>query len=283
VLWDYNAHAEGGTFPAHGAHPITDLNRWREQISFPDVDAMDWHRITRGWRREEPANLDAIDRERYLVCGISEMGLFERSYLFLGMENALVAYLTEPDLMAELLGAIADFKIASLIRFHEMADLDMVWYGDDWGTQRDLFLRPELWRRIVKPHTQRIYACLAERGIIVCQHSCGKIEPIFGDMVDMGADMWNPCQPCNDLAALKRRYAGRITFYGGIDSQFVLARPDVTPADVRAEVRARIDELAYDGGFIAAPSHSVPYDPEILHAMDDEIATYGRAYYGQQA
>jgi uroporphyrinogen decarboxylase len=98
-------------------------------------------------------------------------------------------------------------------------------------------------------------------------------------MVDMGAQMWNPCQPCNDLARLKRAYGPRIVFCGGIDSQFVLGRPGVTAEEVRAEVRRRIDELADGGGYIAAPSHSVPYDPELLQAMNDEIARYGTACY----
>ena len=128
-------------------------------------------------------------------------------------------------------------------------------------------------------HTHRIYDCLKSLGIIINQHSCGRIESIFGDVVEMGADMWNPCQPCNDLPKLKHQYGDRISFCGGIDSQFVLARPGVTALEVRAEVRRRIDELAEGGGYIAAPSHGVPYDPEIVAAMNDEIATYGRAFY----
>ena len=70
---------------------------------------------------------------------------------------------------------------------------------------------------------------MKHRGILVNQHSCGKIASVFADVVEMGADIVNPCQPCNDLADLKRRFAGRITFCGGIDSQHVLDRPGVTP------------------------------------------------------
>jgi uroporphyrinogen decarboxylase len=120
---------------------------------------------------------------------------------------------------------------------------------------------------------------MKERGIMVWQHSCGRIESIFSDMVAMGARVWCPCQPCNDLASLKKQYAGKIAFYGGIDSQFILHRPGVTTAEVRAEVRRRIDDMASGGGYIAAPSHSVPYDPEVIAAMKDEIATYGRTFY----
>mgnify|MGYP000889444282 FL=1 len=59
----------------------------------------------------------------------------------------------------------------------------------------------------------------------------------------------------------------------------MLARPGATADEVRREVRLRIDQLAPGGGYVAAPSHSVPYDKDLLAAMNDEIATYGRRIY----
>jgi hypothetical protein len=275
VHWTYKAEAEGGTYPTPDKPVITDLTHWGEQIEIPDVLDQDWDSVANAVAK--------VDRETTLVQGFVHMGLFERSYLLLGMEEALVNYMLEPALMFDLLGALADYKIKVITRFHKVANLDMVWYGDDWGTQDRLFMPPEIWRRVIKPHTKRIYDCMKARGILINQHSCGKIESIFGDMVAMGADMWNPCQPCNDLARLKREYGHRISFFGALDSQFVLGRPGATPADVRQEVRKRIDELAEGGGYIAAPSHSVPYDLELLHAMNDEIASYGRAFYASNS
>lgn len=271
VHWSLEEGASGGTYPTHNGHPVTDLARWREQITMPQLDNIDWSFVK--------AQALKVDRETSLVSGFVEMGLFERSYLLLGMENALVSYLTEPETMVELLDAIADYKIELIERFDDAVDLDMVWYGDDWGTQDALFMPPEVWRQTIKPATRRIYDCLKERNIIINQHSCGKIEAIFGDMVEMGADIWNPCQPCNDLAAMKAQFAGRIAFCGGIDSQFVLDKPGVTTEDVREEVRRRIDQLAGGGGYIAAPSHGVPYEQALIDAMNDEIAIYGRSVY----
>ncbi|MEW6580364.1 MAG: uroporphyrinogen decarboxylase family protein [Chloroflexota bacterium] len=271
VHWTFEAQAEGGTYPTPTTPVITDLRRWRDQVAIPDVAGADWSNVA--------AAIAALDRDQVLVQGFVHMGLFERSYLLLGMEEALVNYALEPDLMSDLLDALADYKIAVITTFHEVAHLDMVWYGDDWGTQDRLFLSPSLWRRVIKPHTQRIYDCMKARGILINQHSCGRIEAIFGDVVEMGADMWNPCQPCNDLAHLKRTYGDRIAFFGGLDSQFVLGCPGATPDDVWREVRRRIDEMAPGGGYIAAPSHDVPYDPDLLWAMRDEIDGYGRAFY----
>ena len=271
VHWTYEAATAGGTYPTADGDPIKDIRRWREQITIPDVSKIDWSGVE--------AKAAAIDRDACIVRGFVEMGLFERSYLLLGMDEALIAYVTEPEEMSNMLAAVADYKIALISKFHEVANLDTIWYGDDWGTQSKLFLPPDVWRATIKPQTQRIYDCMKERGILIWQHSCGMIESVFDDIVEMGAQVWCPCQPCNDLAALKRKHAGKTTFEGGIDSQFVLHRPGVTTDEVRAEVRRRIDEMAAGGGYIAAPSHSVPYDPEIIAAMKDEITTYGRKYY----
>ena len=271
VHWTFEVGAEGGTYPTSGKPMITDLSHWRDQLSIPDVSAADWETIADA--------VASVDRDQYLLQGFVHMGLFERSYLLLGMEDALVNYVLEPEAMFDLLGALAEYKIAVITKFHEVAHLDMVWYGDDWGTQDRLFLSPAAWRKVNKPHTQRIYDCMKARHLLINQHSCGKIEAVFADMVEMGADMWNPCQPCNDLARLKRDFGSRISFFGGLDSQFVLARPGATPEEVRAEVRRRIDDLAAGGGYVAAPSHDVPYKQELLEAMKDEIEAYGRAFY----
>jgi len=274
VLWGFEEGARGGTYPEHGGHVISDLATWREQLILPDLEKADWQPV-----RDKSAG---VDRDESLIVGFVQIGLFERSYLLLGMEEALMAYMTEPGLMSELLTVLPDYKIALIEKFDDLADLDIIWYGDDWGTQNSLFLPPEVWRKVVKPQTQRVYDCMKARGILINQHSCGKVAKLVADMVEMGAAIWNPCQPCSDLAGLKERFAGRLAFCGGIDSQFVLDRPGVTTEEVRAEVRRRIDELADGGGYIAAPSHHVPYDPAIAEAMNDEIERYGRDLYTKE-
>ncbi len=277
VQWSLEEGASGGTYPTLGGHTITDLAKWREQITIPNVDAMDWQSVRDQAAEAFPPGSENMKR------AFVEFGLYERSYLLLGMEEALMAYITDQDLMEEMISAIADYKIELITRLNaEAGGLDVIWYGDDWGNQSQLFMPPDVWRKIIKPHTKRIYDCIHECGAIVDQHSCGRIDEIFADMVEIGCDMFNPCQPCNDLAGMKKQFGGQITFIGGIDSQFVLDRPGVTCQDVRAEVRKRIDELAPGGGYIAGPSHGVPYEQELIDAMYNEIEVYGRAFYARE-
>lgn len=261
---------EGGTYPKKDGHLIKDFANWRNEIKIPDVNNLDWNGMI------EEYKVDKINRKEKLVTGFIEFGIFERSYMLLGMDNALINYIIEPDEMFELAKVIADYKIKLIEKFNKIIKLDMIWYGDDWGTQRKLFMHPDIWRKIIKPQTKRIYDCIKDLNIIVNQHSCGRIEEIFSDMVEMGADMWNPCQPCNNLGMLKKKFGDKISFFGGIDSQFVLDRSGATTDDVRAEVRKRIDEMGKGGGYIANPSHGVPYRKDIIDAMNDEINTYGR-------
>ena len=111
--------AEGGTYPAPEGYTIVDLERWRDQITVPDVDAMDWDSVA--------AQARAIDRDQHLVQGFVEFGLFERTCLLLGMDNALTAFLTQPLEVEALIAAIADYKIRLIERFHEAARL--IWSG----------------------------------------------------------------------------------------------------------------------------------------------------------
>lgn len=275
TLWDYNPNAEGGTYPAVGNYVITDIDNWKSQLKVPDVNSYDWSKTK--------SDAEKIDRDQFLVSGFIEMGIFERLYLLMGMEEALMAYYTDEDAMYDLASTIADYKIEFLKKYAEVTKMDILWYGDDWGTQRNLFISPEKWRKIIKPHTARIYQCAKEHGIIVNQHSCGHIELIMGDMIEMGADMWNNCQPCNDLAMLKKKYGEYICFYGGIDSQGILDNPLATVKDVEIEVKRRINEMALpNGGYIASPSHSVPYTKEKTEMLLRTVREYGREIYAHR-
>ena len=75
-----------------------------------------------------------IDRSEMFVALFCSGGLFERSHHLMGMENGLLAYMTDPDEMAELLRVIADYKIKLIKTAAEYAKPDAILYHDDWGT-----------------------------------------------------------------------------------------------------------------------------------------------------
>jgi len=75
---------------------------------------------------------------------------------------------------------------------------------------------------------------------------------------------------------LKREFGADVTFWGGgCDTQGVLIHG--TPADVREDVRRRIETFAPGGGFVWCQIHNILPDvpPENIVAMLEAALEYG--------
>ncbi len=117
---------------------------------------------------------------------------------------------------------------------------------------------PEFWREFIYPELKRMYATVREARKYVFIHSCGDVDELFDDLIDLGLNCFNPFQPeVMDVAALMPRYRGRLAFHGGLSTQRTL--PYGIPDDVRRETRNLIS-LGQDGGYILSPAHAVEGD-----------------------
>jgi uroporphyrinogen decarboxylase len=262
VGWDLCDPAVGA-YPV--SHPVSSLDDVDRAV-FPDFSTVAYKSPAPGWFR-------APDRHEYLLMGRVGETLFERAWMLMGMEPFMMALHENPGGVKCLLRRIADVR-AVMIERHIAAGCEAVMFADDYGGQDCLLISPEAWREFIRPELARLYARCKAAGLLIAHHTCGGVAPILPDLVAMGLDIWHPCQPAsNDLAALKRQLGARLTFYGAVDST-VLARG--TPDAVRAEVRLRIEQLAAGGGYIAAPSHGVPFPPENVAAMQQEIRRAGK-------
>ncbi len=51
-------------------------------------------------------------------------------------------------------------------------------------------------------------------------HSCGDVDELFDDLIEIGVNCFNPFQPeVMDVFSLLERYRGRLTFHGGLSTQ----------------------------------------------------------------
>jgi len=136
----------------------------------------------------------------------------------------------------------------------------------------------DMYRTRIKPYHRRYSDFVkSHTSAAIVYHSCGNVTDLIDDLVEIGVDAINPVQvsAMPDTAKLKSRFGGKITFWGGIDTQRVL--PFGSVGDVTVEVRRRIHDLAPGGGFVLSAVHCIQPDvpPENILAMADAAKRYG--------
>jgi uroporphyrinogen decarboxylase len=214
------------------------------------------------------------DRFRLFQIGFS---LYERAWTLRGMQNLLMDFYDHPDFVRGLFNAIADYNIAQVNEAMKY-DIDAVYFGDDWGQQRGLQMGPRLWREFIYPVLKRMYAAVHAGGKYVFIHSCGDVDELFDDLIDIGLNCFNPFQPeVMDTAGLMERYRGRLVFHGGLSTQRML--PYGTVEAVREET-ARLLELGRQGGYIFAPAHDVEGDVPLENILAFIEVAQGQPGYG---
>ena len=250
---------------------LRDVNAWRETVVFPPLDGFDWTPFKRF--------VASIDRTEYLTMCMVTGGLFERSHYLMGFEDALCNYVENPESMYELLGAIADWKIGHIERIIDNLNPDVVHYHDDWGNKANLFLHPDVWRAIIKPHHGRIVDAVKRRGLLFMHHADCFCEPIAEDMAEMGIDIWQGVIPQNDILAIQRQLNGRMALIGGIDAP-IIDTPDWDEREIRQEIRRCIDTYCPNGRFIPCIPNITPLFEEVETIYHDELTRYGKDFYG---
>jgi uroporphyrinogen decarboxylase len=199
-----------------------------------------------------------------------------------GYDEYLMDLLADPSFAQRLMGRVMEvyLRIVANALDEVGSNVDVVSFADDLGFQDRPMVRPEVYRRLIKPHHATIIELIKRKSrAAVMFHSCGAIHDLIPDFIEIGVDAINPVQVSaagmGDTAALKREFGADVTFWGGIDTQRVLPRS--TPGEVREEVRRRIADLAGGGGFVLAAVHDMQEDVPVENvlAMVDAAAEFG--------
>jgi uroporphyrinogen decarboxylase len=197
--------------------------------------------------------------------------LYERASTLRGQENLMVDFYDHPDFVHELFDALSRWNCRLSAEAIARFPLDAVYFGDDWGQQRGLQMGPRLWREFIRPAFARMCRTVRDAGQFVFLHSCGNVAELFDDLIDLGVDCINPFQPeVMDVEQLLPRYRRRLTFHGGLSTQYTL--PYGSPEQVRAETR-RLLELGREGSYLFGPSNATIDDAplENILAFLDEV------------
>lgn len=279
VHWLPQTAMGGVTHPDVNQPPVLkDATLWREQVRFPDLDRIDFVALGAEAQREIDANSDKLSFMMF------EHGPWERLTLLMGFENALMALLLEPEAVLAYANAMADFKIDFLERLSKYVRYDLILYQDDLGSTQGPLMAPETWEALFKEPTRRIGAAIKRTGAIFGYHSCGRMEAFMDGLVDIGIEMINPVQTCNDQAAMKRKYP-QLVFHGGLNNQEITHICNPTEASLRAEIRRAADTLGRGGGYIMQirEDNAATNGLNAVEILLDEFDKYTKDFYADPA
>jgi len=246
--------------------PMFDTYGGREKAShgqqgvFADAESI---ADVEGYAWPEPQHMD--------VEGLLQELLHKRSFMrfsgcwspffhqvadFFGMENYFIKMHTQP----QIVEAVTDHVVSAYLAINERiftacrGEIDAFFFGNDFGSQLDLMISPEMFDRFVMPYLKKLIDQAKRFDLPVMLHSCGAIDRVIPRLIDGGIDALHPLQAKArgmDAENLARKYRGQITFVGGVDTQELLVHG--TPHEVRREVQ-RLKDL-WGPRFVVSPSH----------------------------
>ena len=269
--WKYEASVNAYN-PDATNYIIKDVANWRDYVTIPDLDAIDWK------AKFEAENLQ-LDRENKLILIRDPIGLWERAFSMIQMEDLLVGLLTEPEAMYDFFGMVADHKIKLHNYYIDYYKPDALAFNDDYGSGQGLFMSPATWRELIKPHLQRVIDNVRSKGVLYEHHCCGYMVPLVEEIAEMGTAAWNTVHTCNDPQACKQMFGDKIAFTGGILDTWFIDSPNATEEQIREHVRDMASKTL--PGYVYLSATLLEY-PERNDICNDELLKSAQQYYKEK-
>jgi uroporphyrinogen decarboxylase len=206
-------------------------------------------------------------------CNLFEWGTFLRR-----IDNFLMDTYADQENVNNLLDALMERHLANLANVCEYVGdvVDIVKFGDDLGMDSGPFMAPEIYAELFKPRHKILCDYTKKHSKMhTMLHSCGSIYQLMPHLIEAGFEIINPIQTSTrdmEPSRLKKEFGRDVTFWGGgIDTRTVLNNG--TPAEVKHQVKERLEIFSKGGGYVFNTIHNILPDvpPENILVMFEAI------------
>lgn len=252
-------------------HPLADWSSF-DGLAPPPVLPQRAQRITSDWDAERK-RIEQDRQEGNLAWGLIYHGFFFMRLQYLrGFENLMCDLIEEPPELRRLIEMIKDHDAALVERYLEL-DVDVMYFGEDLGTQTASFISPEMFAKFVTPAYKELMAPVRAANKLVYLHSDGYVMNLMDDFAAAGVDIINPQDLVNGIDALAAEVKGRFCIELDVDRQKIV--PYGTRDDIHALIEEEVRKLGDTAGglqFIAGIYPPTP--PENIDALCDAIEKF---------
>lgn len=196
------------------------------------------------------------------------------------MENIYMNLATDHEPTLEFIDRRSNTMYKIFERVLDVVDdrIDLIWTGEDLGTQRAPMISLDLFRKHIRPKHQRFIDLAKQYNIPVMIHSCGSSSWAFNDLIEMGITVVDTLQPeARDMspAYLKENFGDKLCFHGCISTAGPLAYGTVD--EITENVKQTLEVMMPGGGYIMAPTHMIQDNTPVENvvAAYDAVKNYG--------
>jgi uroporphyrinogen decarboxylase len=134
-----------------------------------------------------------------------------------------------------------------LIHYYIAEGVDVIQFGDDWGTQTGQLVSTGLFRKIFAPRYKVLFNAIRASGKHIFFHSCGRLQHILPEIIALGIDgLWPQISVYEDDFLIDLCREHRFALYIHPDRQRLI--PLGTPAEITARVQYYADRFHAIGG-----------------------------------
>jgi len=244
------------TIPMYIDYPVKTFQDWeqlKEQRLNPNASERfptDWLSIIAGMK----------ERDAAIQIGNFPYGLFGTARDLMGVENLLIGFYEEPELIHNIMDYLTDFWLAIYKKVLKDVQIDHIHIWEDMSGKQGPLISPAMFREFMTPNYKKIVDFAKQNNIpVVSVDTDGNMDVMMPLLAESGINLVLPfeVQAGCDIVEIKRQYPN-ICLHGGIDKR----KLSQSHAEIDEELE-RIAEIFKTSGYIAGLDH-LPH-PEISY------------------
>lgn len=262
TLWEYRIYGVAG-IPYE--YPLQDMSKVKDYL-VPEHPAI-------GSDEFKADKLEAIEHKKHYYLSRSAGTLIEKLKALSPDEDVycdMAEGTKEINLLSDMIMGYYEKRIQYLLAL----DVDGFYFGDDYGTEKNMLISPALWRSFFKPRWDKLFEPIRQAGKNIHFHSCGYVLPILEDLKELGVHSIWPQLPAYDMVEFAK-YCRSLKLAVAIHTDRANVLTFGTPQQVKDLVKREYDVFRMgEGGswFYVEADNGFPF--ENMEAMVQTIAEY---------
>lgn len=259
IKYDYRGiliedRKDGGSTPRFIDYPVKSAEDW-ERLKNERLNPNDPGRFPENW-----AELAKMynNGDKIVQLGTFPYGLFGTLRDMMGVEELLVSFYDQPELIHDMMDYLTGFWLEMYGKVCRDVKIDCIHIWEDMSGKQGSLISPSMIREFMMPNYKRIKAFADAHNIPVISldtdGNCSDIVPLF---MECGINLLLPFEVAagSDIVDYRRKYPD-LGIMGGIDKREIAKGKEAIDRELE-----RISEMFQKPGYLAALDHLV--HPEI--------------------